>query len=303
MEVEISELSLCYAGLRIIDAGRQARLEASIARDGQQSPVLVVASSNDGFVLVDGYQRMNALKSLGRDVIEVVVLGFDEGQALVELWRLEAGRRRSALEDGWLLLELVERHGRSQGDLGRALRRSKSWVSGRLAMVRALPETIQDAVRRGEIPSQAAMKHLVPLSRANPQHAVRLVAGLGGASVSVRQLGRLYATWRAGDDELRERLVTHPLLFLKVEEAFEDDIEEDDGQKFAGSLEALCGLCGKLRRNLRERVFSRANTASQATVRRRWKEAQLAFEGLSEHMNNEVTRVGSADKNGNSATA
>src|SRR3972149_4205847 len=47
-------IQLRYAALRVMDPGRVSRLAASIARDGQQSPVLVVAEG----VLVDGYYRV-----------------------------------------------------------------------------------------------------------------------------------------------------------------------------------------------------------------------------------------------------
>ncbi len=61
MKVEIGELTLRYAGLRITDPGRQARLEASLAREGQHSPVLVVEDEADGLVLVDGYRRIKGV--------------------------------------------------------------------------------------------------------------------------------------------------------------------------------------------------------------------------------------------------
>jgi ParB/RepB/Spo0J family partition protein len=298
VQIELGELELRYDGLRIADAGRQARLEASLAREGQQSPVLVVASGDAPYVLVDGYRRVAALRSLGRDVVDAVVLELPEAAALVEVWRLEASRRRTALEDGWLLAELVERHGQSQAELAALLRRSKSWVSRRLGLIRALPESVQAAVRRGLLPPQGAMKFLVPLSRANAAHCERLVANLGSQPVTVRQLERLYTTWRAGDEALRERLVSHPLLFLKADEAVAADVEADEGLKLAGELESLSGLCGRVRRRVRDGVFSRANTASRQTAARAWDEAQLTFEGLAEVMNREVRRARSRHENG-----
>ena len=291
MQIEIRELELRYAGLRIVEPRRQARLESSLAREGQQSAVLVVKAEDGALVLVDGYRRVAALQRLGGDVVEVALLPLEEPAALVEVWRLETARRRTALEDGWLLSELIERHGWSQAVLATMLRRSKSWVSRRLALVRALPESVQQAVREGRVPPQGAMKFLVPLSRGNATHCERLVAALGKEPVTVRELGRLYATWRAGDDELRERLVTHPRLFLKADEAIHPEHEEDDGLRLAAALEAMAGLCGKVRRRVREGAFSRANTASRATVRRSWKEAQLVFESLTETMDKEVARA------------
>ena len=147
------------------------------------------------------------------------------------------------------------------------------------------------------------MKSLVPLARANAAHCERLVAGLGQTEVSVRQLGRLFATWRAGDESLRERLVTHPLLFLKADEAVATEVEADEGLKLAGDFEALSGLCGKVRRRLREGVFARANVGSQATARRSWKETRLAFDGLVERMDKEVVRAESGNANSNPASS
>jgi len=303
VEVEICELELRYAGLRIADPGRCARLEASLAREGQQSPVLVVSDGKNRYVLVDGYRRVEGLRSLGRDVVEVVVLPLAEAAALVEVWRMETSRRRSALEDGWLLAELVETHGLQQAELAAQLRRSKSWISQRLGLVRALPESAQQAVREGLVPAQAAGKYLVPFSRANTEHCERLVAALGTTAITARQLGRLYATWRAGDDALRERLVSHPLLFLKADEAVDTEVEADDGLRLAGELEGLAGLCGKVRRRVRDGVFSRANPASRATATRSWREACLAFDSLVELMDREVTRAGSEHPDGDPAPA
>ena len=293
MEVEIGELELRYATLRISDPGRRARLEASLAREGQQSPVLVVSDDEGRYVLVDGYRRVEALRSLGRDVVDVVVLPLAEAAALVEVWRLETSRRRSPLEDGWLLAELVESHGKSQAELAAQLRRSKSWISQRLGLVRVLPESVQQAVRDGVVPAQGAGKHLVPFARANRGHCERLIAALGTTAITARQLGRLYATWRAGNDDLRERLVSHPLLFLKADEAVAAEVEADEGLKLAGDLESLSGLCGKVRRRVRDGVFARANPASRATATRSWSEVRLAFDGLVELMNKEVERAGS----------
>ncbi len=293
MQVEINELELRYAGLRVSGLGRRGRLEASLAREGQQSPVLVVCNDGGPYVLVDGYRRVEALRSLGRDVVDVAVLPLAEAVALVEVWRMETSRRRSALEDGWLLAELVETHDIRQGELAAQLRRSKSWISRRLGLVRALPDSAQQAVRDGLVPAQAAGKFLIPLSRANTEHCERLVAALGTTAITARQLGRLYATWRAGDDELRERLVSHPLLFLKADDAVTAEVEGDEGLKLAGDLEGLAGMCGNVRRQVRDGVYARANPASRVTAIRTWSEVRLAFNGLVELMDMEVERAGS----------
>ena len=107
MIVELEQLERRFEGLRVIDRGRVARLAASIGEVGQRTPALVTPSG----VLVDGYHRVHALRRVGIDVMEAVELAVDGAEALVLAWQLETGRRRSALEDGWLLRELVEAQG------------------------------------------------------------------------------------------------------------------------------------------------------------------------------------------------
>lgn len=281
MQVEIHQIELRYAALRVIDPGRQARLVASLAREGQHSPVLAVVEEDDRYVLIDGYRRVAAMASLGRDVVDLAVLPIEAPEALILAWRLESARRRSVLEDAWLLQELVEAHGLRQVELAAQLHRSKSWVSRRLALVNALPARVQDAVRTGIVPAHAAMKFLVPLARANSEHCERLVTALGDVAVSDRQVERLYLGWRTGDDEQRERIVSHPHLFLKADEAIaEPEVEADEVDKLADDFEGISGLCRRARRRLKAGVFARANPEGRATAGRSWEETKLAFEAL-----------------------
>ena len=172
MEVEISQLELRYRGLRIRDAGHRAKLLASVARDSQQSPVAVVAADDERFVLIDGYARVGVLTKLARDRVVAVVLEVSEAEALVMSHRLDGQRRRSALEEGWLLAALMEQHGLGLAELATRLDRSRSWVSRRLALVTVLPNLAQERIRRGQLGAQVATKYLVPLARANEAQCV-----------------------------------------------------------------------------------------------------------------------------------
>jgi ParB-like chromosome segregation protein Spo0J len=223
MLIELSELELRYAALRVRDGGRAARMRASLAADGQQSAVIVIAHADSHrFVLIDGYLRVQATRVLARDVIEAVVLPLTEADALITAHRLEEVGRRSALEDGWLLEELIARHGLSQQDMTKRLSRSASWVCRRLALVHLVPEIAQAAVRDGFVPAQAAMKYLVPLSRDKRTACERIVQHLDfqhEPAVTEREVGRLYRYWRLGDAEQRKQIETQPRLFLRVEAA------------------------------------------------------------------------------------
>jgi hypothetical protein len=85
-------------------------------------------------------------------------------------WLLERGLRRGskdAVDQAWLLAELQERCQWSLEELARRFEHSKSWVRGRLALLQALPVSIQEQIRAGVISAHAAMKYLVPLARVN----------------------------------------------------------------------------------------------------------------------------------------
>ena len=300
MQLELEQLDRRYETLRIVEAGRLARLEASVAQLGQQSPVLVVAEG-DRYVLVDGYQRVAVLERLGRDLVDVAVLPMEEVGALLEVWRLEAMRRRSALEDGWLLAQLIERHGLSQAQIAVRMQRSKSWVSGRLSLIRVLPESVQDAVRTGVVPPQGAARFLVPMTRVSSKQCQHLVEALGSSPISVRELERVYLAWRAGDDEQRERIVRQPWLLLKAEDAITDldEVDAVEPDTLVRQLEVLLGIVRRLRQRLRAGVFARANTpASRDELSRTWQEATLALKTLSTLMNEELDRARSGDPHG-----
>jgi len=135
MELEFHQLEKKYASLRIADAQRRARLVASLCAHGQQQPVLVVRGGSheagiEHYVLIDGYARVAALDELKRDSVEATVLELSEAHALLLAFRLERNRARSAIEEAWLLRELISGHRIAQRDLA-------AWLGGRRVGCRA----------------------------------------------------------------------------------------------------------------------------------------------------------------------
>lgn len=282
MELEFHQLEQKYAGLRIADAARVARLVASLCEHGQQQPVLVVRGEAGRYVLIDGYARVAALGELKRDTVQATLLELCEAQALLLAFRLEHNRARSVIEQAWLLRELVNRHGISQRDLGARLGRSASWVSRRLALVEVLPASVEEALRCARIPAHGAEKCLVPLARANKRQCEQLVANLASRRLSVRQMARLYAGFRAGNAEQRQAIVDRPLLYLDLEEK-EPEPRLDPGtereQRLVRDLGALAGICRRSRQALGERE---KGLPWPAVLRFAWQEAQASFAALLE---------------------
>jgi ParB/RepB/Spo0J family partition protein len=287
MELELHRIELTYKRLRRRDARRAAQLVASICEQGQQSPVVVVeqAGQPGRYVLIDGYQRVAALEKLGRDTVSAVVLALDEVEALCLTHRLEGAQRRCALEQGWLLVELVER-GVSQEKLALRLSHSASWVSRRLGLVCELPEQVQDLVREGRLCPYGAMRHLVPLARAKRQDCERIVEALvqSTTSVSARQLGRLVLAWRSADSAERQRIVEQPLLYLRAEQAVTAAAAEEPSpeRQLRSDLEAAGAIARRASRRLDD---DRALAKRLPMVLDRvWRRTQLAFDELQRRM-------------------
>jgi ParB-like chromosome segregation protein Spo0J len=288
MQIELPELELRYAALRIRDSGRAARMRASLAADGQQSPVSVIAAAEGDaarFVLIDGYLRVRAARALAHDLVQAVLLPMAEADALIMTHRLDEVGRRSALEDGWFLDDLIVRHGLSQHELSKRLSRSRSWVCRRLSLVYLLPELAQNAVREGFVPAQAAMKYLVPLSRDKRDACERIVQHLEFGhepAVTEREVGRLYTHWRCSDAVLRARIEAHPRLFLRVDAATQL-AAKGDTEQLVDDLNAISGLCTRARR----RLLDGAVELGHRRLRRAFREAQRGFVTLTELMTEE----------------
>lgn len=194
MEVELHQLTLRYAHLRKRHPRAERALLGSLAAIGQQLPIVVVSEA-ERFILIDGYKRVRALKRLGNDTVRATCWPIGEVDALL----LERGLRRAgedALDQAWLLAELKERFSWSLEDLARGFERSRSWVSRRLALLQALPSSIQEQVRAGALSAHAAMKYLVPLARANSSAAEQLATALAVFKPTTREVAALYAGWQ-----------------------------------------------------------------------------------------------------------
>lgn len=176
MDLEFHQLDLRHEGLRVRRPERERRLLSSLADRGQQVAIVVIRLPEDSnrFLVIDGYKRIRALQRLGHDTVHATVWDMDETEALILDRSLRTAEGETALEQGWLLAELHRSFGLSLEDLARRFDRSVSWVSRRLALVRELPESVQQLVRLGKIGAHSAMKYLTPIARANQYDCERL---------------------------------------------------------------------------------------------------------------------------------
>jgi ParB family chromosome partitioning protein len=223
MDLEFHQLDMRYEHLRLRRPERERRLLASLAEKGQQVSIVVVALNEDPgrYQLIDGHKRVRLLQRLGADTVQATVWDMSEAEALLLDRSLRAADAETAIEQAWLLQELRNLP-LSHEELAKRFDRSVSWVSKRLALVQVLPQSVQEHIRAGRIPAQAAIKYLVPLSRAKREDCEVLSEAIAKHQLTSREVSDLYRAWRDGSRDVRRRVLEDPGLFLRAQRELEE---------------------------------------------------------------------------------
>ncbi|MGB9440727.1 MAG: ParB/RepB/Spo0J family partition protein [Desulfobacterales bacterium] len=213
--VEIAHLDLAYAYTRIRRQRPIVTLADSLMRCGQLLPIVVIAGNPSGFVLIDGYKRVEAARRAGLDTLKALIWPGDACEALCRLLASNGARPLDVFEQAAVLRELKTTHRLTQNQIAAKMGRHPSWVTRRLALIDQLPKEAVDAVRDGYLSSWSASRVLVPLARANAGHARLLVKALSQQRMTSRQLDQLWQHYQKANRPAREKMVTDPLLFSK----------------------------------------------------------------------------------------
>jgi len=216
VEVDLGRLDLRYAHTRVAKPKLLEMLTTSIDRYGQITPVFTIPEEGH-LVLIDGYVRVGAIKRLGRDTIMADIHEIPEIGALFRLLGESGQRQWEAVEQAWIIHDLKERFGCSLREIGRGIGYDTSWVTRRLSLIEGLPDEVLKSVCTGHISTYAATRVLVPLARANRDHAEKLVAHLAHSPLSTRELAELFKHYEASNKQIRERMISDPSLFIKEE--------------------------------------------------------------------------------------
>jgi len=220
LDLDLHRLDLRFAECRVMEPRAVERIARSIERCGQIVPCVVVAvpgdsgASGERLVLIDGYRRVAALRRIGHDTASVDRWACDVTDALLGLLARTQNRPFASVEEALLIRELMRGLGLSQHDLARRCGRDVSWVNRRLQLLSGLPDAALAAVRGGKLSSWAANRVVVPLARANTDHADRLLHALADAPLSTRELRDWFEHYQKASHASRERMVSHPRLFL-----------------------------------------------------------------------------------------
>jgi ParB family transcriptional regulator, chromosome partitioning protein len=281
-EIEMAQLQLRYAHTRIERPDRVLVLASSMERFGQILPVIVLREEKNSFILIDGYQRVKALKRCGRDTLVAEIWEGKEEEALVQLLARANSRKWDLLEEAALLKELHDQHHLSQSRIASRVGRKQSWVSGRLALYRVLSEDLLESIRKGSISTWAATRVIAPIARAIPEHAKTLSDNLSKASLSTRELTRLFHHYQKANRKQRENMVQDPFLFLKALHAKEETTEakslkEGSEGKWLRDLRILTHMLRGLLREVAIVFYSGQSPLDRHILLRAFEESQKQF--------------------------
>jgi hypothetical protein len=170
---------------RLVQPQVERKMAQSLQRYGQVSPVVVCWQEGD-WVLIDGFKRLHAARSLkGLSQLQARRLDVDEQGAKAAIFNLNRiGQRPQELEESWIVQALVREDGLSQVEAARLLGRHKSWVNRRLAMLERLCEAAVEELRVGLL-TPALARQLTRLPRGNQAAALQTARE---ASLTSREL-------------------------------------------------------------------------------------------------------------------
>jgi ParB-like chromosome segregation protein Spo0J len=185
----IEELDQRYAGLRL-QASAEARqaMVQSLRRYGQISP-LVVWPTDDSWVLIDGFKRVEA----ARQVPGLVTLGArsidaDARTAKAAMYGLNCvSGRVQLLEEAWIVCALVREDQLTQLEAAQLLGHDKSWISRRLALVEKLCGAAQEDLSLGLL-NRSMARQLARLPAGNQEELLGVIRRDDLSATEVRQV-------------------------------------------------------------------------------------------------------------------
>jgi ParB family transcriptional regulator, chromosome partitioning protein len=260
-ELDLHCLELRFAATRVAEPQAVQRIAASLERCGQLVPCVVVNASpaagtgGERLILIDGYRRVAALRRIGRDTVLVECWACDLTSALIGVLTRTQDRAFALVEQALLLREALLEQGLSQHELAQRCGHDVSWVNRRLQLLQGLPDSVLAAVCAGRLSSWAASRVLVPLARANSEHAERLLQSLARRPLTTRDLHCWFAHYQSSNRASRERMIQHPDLFLQAvadRQAAQRDDQLRDGPEgaCAADLRRIEALLARLRQRL-----------------------------------------------------
>jgi ParB-like chromosome segregation protein Spo0J len=206
------QLDLRLSCFRPVRAEEVEKMMSSLSKHGQLTPITAVADG-ERLVLIDGFKRQRSAQQLGMQTIAVSAIRActSEAKALVYLLNRRAGF--SVITEAMLIRDLIDIEGLNQVEVATLLERHKSWVSRRLAMIRALTPEVADDIKLNLLPAGVGSS----LARLPLGNQVDFSATIQNHDLKSGEVGKLVDLWcKTKEPGVRQCLLESPHQALEI---------------------------------------------------------------------------------------
>ena len=209
--LEVNQIDLRYAELRLRDASQERRLLSSIAERGIDEPLCGVPNSAvpGGGILLDGFKRLRCARRLGLTTVPWGELGADEVSGIVGLVTRSNSCALHLLEQARCVDTLKKSFGMGAVEIAHRLDRSTGWVGMRLGLLSEMRPKIREAVFSGKFPARSylyTLRHFTRVKKVDPRETDEFVGAVGGKNLSTRQIDVLARGFFEGSAQLKEQI-------------------------------------------------------------------------------------------------
>lgn len=292
IEVALSELSGSVCGMRLCVPEAEERMQQSLSRLGQLTPVQVWRADEGGALeLFDGIKRWRAAQALSWPTLRAEVHALDATGAKLRLLWCNAASGLSELEVAWVVRSLYREDDLSQPQIARLLSRDKSWVSRKLTLAEGLSDELTANVRLGLLCARAAVE-LARLPRGNQDAAAKVAMRRG---LTTRQTARLVESLLAAPEadwpKLLEEHSAPPAAVGKKGGA----PRRTPGEQLVADTWAMKRQATRLHARLMERPLASLGEPACAMVARELSELRGALGSLTKTLDERLSALGDAD--------
>jgi len=211
-QLTLEDLDTSLSCLRITRPVELERMQASLDRIGQLSPV-IVRKEDDKYQLLDGFKRCQVAERLGWEFIQARVLDISlpHGKAMI----LNYNRTNRSLldyDEALVIYSLKKDHLMDQESISQLTGYSRSWVCRRLALIEKLSDSVQEELRMGMI-SNSQARVIVKLPRGNQEVIMRAIITHNITSRDSCVLVEKYLQSTSKSEQ--EYLIAHPVEVLQ----------------------------------------------------------------------------------------
>lgn len=236
LRLKVTELGRKYESFRFVAPRVEEKLERSLRRSGQLSPITVV-EEEDTYQVLDGLKRVRAAVEVGLESLEAKCM--PRGTGKVMMLRLNLDRKGlDPVEEGLLMQAMYRNDGTAQSEIAGLIGRHRSWVCRRIALAERLDVKVVENLRLGLItPSQGRALALLP--RGNQQDVLVEILGCG---LSSRETERLVVALKPGGtyDPIQIKLEVDKIQASKQTESKEKSVGNEPMERLLYAMKAKC---------------------------------------------------------------